>query len=511
MNILNKLSIRKRIILIVFLLIASVSLFDYILFDKLYYLFPNELEWDTSHWYNFEHKRKTLTNFKDNEKSVFITGSSVALYSALPKKMEMDLNANSSDIYKVKFYSHVAMSPGDLNYYLDSMISKNPKMVMYITHPGDFQLDYFDIAYDPTLKVEKILEISETRRIKDYASRYPAKLFYPFTYILEHGIGEIGKEDFFSLLTKAILNINRTRLFFWDPINAYYERHFRNGRSYHNYTGKIPLEGVWRKGWAPPKFTIDCELTNGKLDETIFIEIPDTTITIKENDKEIYKGIFASGWKDLELDFGDKQEVKLSFEVDKVVSSKQIDPKSYAKVYEYGIRFPQNFCRRNLEKNIAYDRRESLDDTSFFDMTENEYKEDYYNRLFKDLDIRPELRRLRLIRNIKNGISEREFKPWSEFLALKEIADKLKSKGIKFVIINNTENPLEIGVYGSEKWLNGYKDYLKNLSDGKTIFYFDKSRSIKDARYFIDEHHLSTVGAALMSKEYVEIIRDLLK
>ena len=49
---------KKKIIIISLFLITSLKIFDWILFENMYFKIPNEMEWDTSPWYNFLDYRK---------------------------------------------------------------------------------------------------------------------------------------------------------------------------------------------------------------------------------------------------------------------------------------------------------------------------------------------------------------------------------------------------------------------------------------------------------------------
>ncbi|MDX1961243.1 MAG: hypothetical protein SFU98_21925 [Leptospiraceae bacterium] len=506
MNFWQRLSIKKRIPIVLLLFLSLVKLSDYIIFDKAFYSFPNELEWDTSHWYNFEHNRKKV--IPKSQSPVLITGSSIALYSALPKVIESELKAKDKN-HPVHLYSHVALSPTDLSYYIEDVIQKKPSLVLYILHSGDFQLDYFDYKFKKAehekYTVESVGEIDEKRRIRDYPGRYPTKFFYPFKFVLENGIFELGKDFYFSLLTKSLLNSNTIRSFLKDPFKAYNERHYRKGKSYHNYTGKIPFEGIWRKGWTREEFTIECEIGNGNFKDSIYLVEP-ARIKIAEQGKEIFNQEFPkSGWKEISIPFPNKEKVILKFESNVKISSKKIDPKNYGKEYFYGMRLTQNFCRKEIERDIAFDRRESLEDITLLEMTLDEYKSDYQNRLYKDIDKRFELGRLNLIRQIKKSISSREFKPWSEFFELEKIAKRLNQEKIPFIVINNPENPLE-DFYGDRVWFNGYLKYLEKLSVEEKFQFIDLSNTAIEPRYFIDENHLTTIGAKYLSKVYAEYI-----
>ncbi|MCB1178843.1 MAG: hypothetical protein KDK36_14755, partial [Leptospiraceae bacterium] len=323
MSFLEKINLKTKVILIVISFISLVVYFDKLIFGKYYFLFPNEMEWDTSPWYNFLHKTKTQEEFGFKEKGIFIVGSSVAQYSTLTGKIEELLNRthNTNKSYKVDFYSHVAMSPTDLYYYIDDIISKKPSLVAYPLNTGDFQLDFFKIPQ----KESEVLTYNERDRLFLYADwRHPVRLFYPFQFLKDH-YKEIDKRHVFKLLTKSLLNINRNRMFFWDPAFSYYERHYREGRSYHNYTGSVPYEGIWIKGWTKPTFTIHCELNNGNLDELIYIQKPDTEVKIYEDSKEVFSNVYKkTGWQKLFVEFKPTDSLKLLlFNTNKTVSSRE--------------------------------------------------------------------------------------------------------------------------------------------------------------------------------------------
>ncbi|EMG13017.1 hypothetical protein LEP1GSC151_5751 [Leptospira interrogans serovar Grippotyphosa str. LT2186] len=52
--------IKIKIIWIFLFLLLGFLFLDRVLFPIALFEFPNELEWDTSPWYNFLHKRKTF-------------------------------------------------------------------------------------------------------------------------------------------------------------------------------------------------------------------------------------------------------------------------------------------------------------------------------------------------------------------------------------------------------------------------------------------------------------------
>jgi len=497
-------SIRIQVIFFVLLFITSVSTLDTLVFYKLAYSFPNEMDWDTSHWYNFQHSRVNLKPFDKDKIGVLLAGSSVALYSALPSVIEEGLNEKGFQS-SVHFYSHVAMSPSDFYRYTEDIIQKNPRVVLYLLNPADFQLDYFPV------NEKESFEFNQFQWIRGNSERHPVRSFYPLDFALQYH-KELTRDSFFLLLTKSMLYVNRERSFILDPFYAYYEKHFRFGRSYHNYTGIIPKEGIWRKGWTLPKFTIQCEkpLTGTNRREFIFIHHPNTKVQLSSGSKELLSITFPnSGWKEINIPIEENREsVEITMEADKTVSSKIIDPKSYAREEFYGIRLSQNFCRNEYQKDNAFKRLETLEDISLANMSLEEYEKDYTNRLMANLNQRPELTRQTYIRDIKVKISKTEFTPWIEFENLRKSFLKLKSNNIKIILVTNPENPMETGNYIPSKWYYGYDRYLKQVSSETDATYIDHILFLNDPRYFMDVNHLTFRGAQLMSKEYINLIKD---
>ena len=495
----NQIPLKPRILILFSIFILATVALDRAVFGWALFQIPNELEWDTSPWYNFIRKTKII-HFTETEKGVLIAGSSVALYSALPQQIEATLKKNGHENSKIEFYSHVAMSPTDLHYYLDDLISKKPKMVLYILNPADFQLDYFR-------EQDGNLVYSEKDRLVDYNERLPVKVIYPLPFFRDNFFS-LNKNDLFALLTKSFLLINRYRIFYWDALDAIVDRHERKGRSYHNYTGNEPEEGIWLKGFVPQKFSIDCEIKSGVLRESIFIPVENTKLTVKQNGSLLNEFSFPkTGWYDIGIKpKGNSPAVKLVFESDKKVGSKTIDPKQYGKEFFYGIRLSQNFCKNKFEQNIAYERRKRLDDQRFADMSIAEYRNDYSERLYKDTGIRKETGRLNFVRSQKAMIAKYPFRPWSEVNFITEIRKRLTSFGIRFIIVNNPENPIELASYSNSNWYKALLNFLRTSeSTGEESFY-DAKDFLIDEKLFIDPHHLTYEGAEKMTGLYAKVI-----
>ncbi|HMV41564.1 MAG TPA: hypothetical protein PK079_17470 [Leptospiraceae bacterium] len=493
------------------LFIISILFLDWFFFSYLFLKIPNELEWDTSPWYNFLQKKETIS-FPENKKKVLVTGSSVALYSYLPQDVNLDL-VNAS--IQSDFYSHVAMSPTDFYYYADSIIAKKPDLVLYLINPGDLQMDHFPKAKDG----QGFLDYSEEGRLHAYAERHPVKFYYPLNFLMEN-LSSLRKIEILHLLTKSILYVNRYRSFAFDPIDAYLERHTRRKTSYHNYTGVTLNPIQWRKGWTSQKFEVECETKKDNFfSDTIFIPEKDTTVKVFAANGDLLANVSytKAGWHILEFNFSSGQN-KFHFEVSKVVSSKLIDNKLYGKEYFYGIRLSQNFCKNELEQNIAYNRSNSQEDEILKDMSNVDYETDYFTRMYKDADqyhdlekkipVRPEVQRLYHLHNVKKYLNQKGAYRWSEFSMLERAAKKMQDAKIKFVIINNPENPLELNLYKDSIWYKDYLNFFQEMSQNYSIKFYDHKESNLSIQDFVDSHHLTYGGSKKMTKIYSEIIKD---
>ncbi len=499
-------SLKKKIPIYILSSLVLLKLLDYFFFSFLFLKFPNEMEWDTSPWYNFLHSTKNLS-FDSSKKKIIITGSSVAQYSFLPNELiEKEIDA--------KFYSHVAMSPTDLYYYSDEIISKKSDAVFYLINAGDFQLDHF-IKKDS----ETEYKFSEEDRIRAYAKRHPVKFFYPLEFVLDE-FSTLTKKEILFLLTKSFLFVNRYRSFAFDPIDSYLEHHYRSGRSYHNYLGpNANGNEIYRKGWTPKNFSIPCDESFDYLfEETIFIPKQNTEILISDYDGEIiHKENFSkSGWNKLKFKIPpDFEPMIFYFQISNTVSSKEIDGKAYGKSFEYGVRLSQNFCKTERQKNISYSRNESRDDFEIENMNDEEYKKDYFARMYEDGNLfldkekklfkRPEIQRLYHLHKVKKFFSETktEIKLWSEFEKLEQTAKKFHEKNIPLFIFNNPENPLELELYSNSNFYKTYLEFLNNLSlKYPNVKFLDFKDKVSKKQFFIDSHHLTFNGA----KEYTNLI-----
>lgn len=485
---------KTRIFIISCLFLLVLKTIDWLLLDKLFFKIPNQMEWDTSPWYNFLDHRKKI-GFQPEENGVIVIGSSIALYSVLPS----ELNSEKAP-YRVEMYSHVAMAPTDAYYYLPNIISKKPKTVVYVFNPADFQLEFLEQISDTEL------EFQYEKWLRHFAWRHPARLIYPNEFVWDY-FSDLSKTEIYKLLGKGFLYINRYREFFWDPIDSYIERNFRSGRSYHIYTGSMPKEGIWSHGWTKQSFTLACEEKNGKWEDSIYIPQDNSTLTIQYGDTEPNKVFYEKkGWKSIEFIFPENYSSKkfnITLSIDKSYSSRLADNKPYGREYPVGIRLSQNFCSTQRKVDYSYNRPNFLDEERFHELSIPEYREDYYERMYKDSDQRPELSRMKVLAEKKELIKDMEFIPWIEVERFAAIKESLDREGIEFILILSPENPIEIEKYRNYNWYYGMLEYFGNLSKGH---FFDASILLPDERKFSDPHHLTLEGSIEFSQYLKQIL-----
>ncbi|PJZ52396.1 hypothetical protein [Leptospira adleri] len=502
--------VKFRIFWISLLLLLGFIFLDRAIFPIALFEFPNELEWDTSPWYNFLHKRRNI-RFEPNEKGILIAGSSVALYSSYPDEIAKKINVSDPESanFRAEFYSHPAMSPTDFYYYSDDILSKNPELVVYVLNPADLQLDYIQ------KKESDSAGFDEAARIKDYKVRHQNRFIFPGEFLADHW-RSYSKGDLFAQLAKTGILLNRYRNFLYDPWMEYIEHHTRTMRSYHYYTGSIPKEGIFLRGWTSPSFTIECELKDGKLSEDIFTQKPGIRLQIqRQKDKNLIPLLDQtypkSGWKPLLLSFEDKPtSVTLQFSVSPSTSSNEVDARIFGIPAIYGIRLPQNFCRREIRTGISYERIHGLDDDRVENMSDKEYLQDYERRLYYNPENEGALNRLKKVQKNKEILGASEFFTWSEFVFLQKAITKFKTKGKKLLVINSPENPIESKYYKNGNWYRGYLRFFETQKDENFGFY-DLKDSMPDKKFFLDPHHLTFNSAHKSSELYAGVVLEFLK
>ncbi|PJZ43921.1 hypothetical protein [Leptospira brenneri] len=483
-----------KVFLVTILLFGGIILLDRIVFSKLYFLFPNETEWDSSPWYNFLYRTKELQSTQDKHRTI-IAGSSVALYSVLPDELNRENNPQT----KYSFFSHVAMAPTDLDYYKEDLLDSHPDLVVYIHNFADLQWEYQELINGKLIFNEKIW-------VTQFGDRYPAKTIYPGDYLMDHW-KELPRKTLSKLITKTLFYVSRFRVFFWDPIEVYIDNHFRSGRKYHLYQGEKPKEGIWSKGWTKESATLEC--SDKKENESIFLQKSKTKLrfrffthinSLEKPIHEMEKTFDRSGWNDLEWNSLipaslDWRAVQIQI-ISELSSAKEVNLIRYGRDEFVGIRLSHFFCKKSTLENRSYSRGTYWDDTRLVTKTIPDFQADYFERMIRDAESRPELMRLHLVREAKKNVNKVPFEPWWEFNRILNISDYFYQHKIPFVLVLSPENPIEFDFYKSSQWRKDWISSLKSHLNARGQTLIDHTEAVSDVRYFFDPHHLTYEGAS---------------
>jgi hypothetical protein len=504
--------------IVAFTLIGATLILDYLIFNKLLFSIPNEMEWDTSHWYNFAYASREAKQPVDGKK-VIITGSSVALYSVLPDQM---FPSENKKIHP-QFYSHVALAPTDLYYYKEDIAKANPDLVVYLLNFADLQWEYISIKNGEFV-------FDEARWLNEYSDRYPARTNYPTEFLSDY-FSKLNKKQIAKLAAKSLLYVNRYRHFAFDSVETWFDNHLRSGRSFQKYNGSIPKEGVWSKGWTGPQATLHCNF-NRTFDDSIFTLKKNTVIKVTvysaskpdiSHNKESIIPVAStvlnfdkSGWNAFSWDRVSglagvsSAEVKLEV-LEGMGTATEANLYKYGKDFPVGVRLSHYFCKTPAFTNKSYSRDSYIDEKRFTEMNSIQYDEDYFLRILDHAGERPELGRLHTLYNKKREIKDLTFKPWFEYNQILRVSRYFKEKNIPFVIVMSPENPLESSAYVDGKWFNGMLTHLKESLRQNQQKLINHTLIIGKKQSFFDPHHLTYDGAESFNPFIETLILDELQ
>lgn len=481
---------KKAILYVLYFVVATVS-FDFFFFRYLFLRIPNTLEWDSSHWYNFEHNRYWL---KDKKNLNLVAGSSIALYGLHPSQI-----SESFPEKNYEFYSHVAMTPSDFYYYTDDILTKKPESVTYLINPADFQLENLhkengSLSYD-TIHWREYMQIRE-----------PTRKFYSLAFVKDF-FWEIKKEDIYKLLTYSLLYVIKYRDFFWDPVDAYFENNYRKQRSYHFYRGMPTNPNVSMRGLTPLEFDQVCE----KEGDEFFTHKPNTSIVLTGNFEKTKLEFPKPGWYRFQNPKGYKPGETIHWSITPGISSNEVLPGSFGIELQFGVRFSGFFCKKNPNLlNSSYSRITGVEESRLENFTDNEYDRDYFLRFKENQEKRKELFRLYKLEEAKKLLASSEFQTNPELEYLKKAIQRLTQNGIRVVLINSPENPLELQTYVKGKWYAGYLQYLQNISKERYTLW-DAKEVISNKKRFYDPHHLTYIGATEFTSRYIAFLKSNLE
>ena len=245
---------------------ATVGL-DALIFGRLVFAPANRTSWDSFPWYNFEseyrrllHERPVLAPDSD---SVLVVGSSIAKYSVQKRELEAALNAErpaGARPVNVELFSHAAMLPTDLSYYVDRIRNLRPHLVVYLTGPADLDLERYAAPYELIgAGTPEVPAFDMPAARKFVANRHPMQILYPGAFAArnrsyldsEQFLRLSAREFFYSIRFqdewRESLAFNLTAGVLKAPGEAIV--------SYLNYQGVLIPEGLWREGHSIAQFS----------------------------------------------------------------------------------------------------------------------------------------------------------------------------------------------------------------------------------------------------------------
>ncbi|MCR9143275.1 MAG: hypothetical protein NXI24_13550 [bacterium] len=261
-------------------IVLATLLLDALFFGRLVFAPENRTSWDSFPWYNFEMQYRRLLRERDavpdDHDYVLIVGSSIAKYSVQKRELEAALArtepprtrddaARTARGFTVEVFSHAAMLPTDLSFYVERIRSLRPDLVVYLTGPADLDLERYAQPHEIAGAGNASLPGYDNHAAETFiANRHPMRVFYPRSfagYALQdlHAL-DIGLEQFLRLSFRESFYALRFEDAWWDPLvfnlkTGSFKAAGAPVTSYLNYQGVAIPEGLWREGHSVSQFT----------------------------------------------------------------------------------------------------------------------------------------------------------------------------------------------------------------------------------------------------------------
>lgn len=282
---------RRRFLGILAGIVLATLFLDGLVFGHLVFAPTNRTSWDSFPWYNFEMQYRRLLRERDavpaDHRYVLVVGSSIAKYSVQKRELEAALNGDVT----VGVFSHAAMLPTDLSFYVDRIRSLRPDLVVYLTGPADLDLERYAPPTEITGAGSAARPGYDNAAAKTFvANRHPMRVFYPRDFarraVLEDPDSAIPLEQALRLGFRESLYSLRFEDAWWDPLVFNLKAGSRLQspgapvRSYLNYLGVPVPEGLWREGHTISQFSFSLRRhraafgSDARARESIFVQIP---------------------------------------------------------------------------------------------------------------------------------------------------------------------------------------------------------------------------------------------
>ena len=492
---------------IAFFFLVLVAL-DGLLFRFLVWKLPNESAWNSGHFFNALYEFHNLPEKK--RKRIVIVGSSIAYYSINANVLARELKLETGEDFDVVYFAFAGMTPFDawmLSARIDAM---DPDLIVYPVNFIDFRLHrpYVMGTTNESVTMDQML-LGDSLFLEEAPQ---SKYFYPDEafrkYFFQLGLGRSAQ-----YLSSWFFAFYRYRDILPAHFQNLYNHRFTRNTSYHGYTGIQIEERVNHRGWTGRNFTFivsDHISKNG-----IWIEIvPEMT------NRAPVKVSFYHGSKKEEYLFknpGWKLISSALFIPGKTVKAALSDTwepfESSGFRFDYlhdklGVRLQQTFGFDNPANDKYYQREERIEDLRFLGMSNEGYKQYFYEYLLKDAGKRPGIAYLNALRIAKQRVAGEHFKKGFQYAGLEKFVMAMVAKQRKVMIINHPENPLSLAWYGSSGYYHDYLGFLQALTNEYTGF-IDWKNNLQ-MQEFNDYHHVTYNASLKLTSDLAKAIKKSL-
>jgi hypothetical protein len=486
---------------------------------------PNESAWNTNHFANFYYEWKKIQAESDQDRAqnkdvvaaekkfrILIVGSSIAYFSFNPEDLEKEIQSKVKNRkIQVRFLSYAGKSPMYSYLFRKEILDLQPDLIVYPINFIDFRVHRAQVL-QPGSRYE---DIDESDLIQDALTEYEApqaKILFPwqtlrdlFGYLSGSQRAEFFWAGLFSFYGKKSI---------WEiPFSNYWNHRFGRNTSYHGYAGVQIPERVNALGWTGKEFTF---IPVPPQKKGFYLEIVPEILSSGPLEIEFLQGKTSflvqfdrAGWTKVQLPeefFDNSQPVRAK--CNKVWYPNQA--KGFLKDYHrdaFCVRLTQTFGTTTPRTNLQYFREERIEDLRYEGMSEEEYREYFFYRLFSDSEARPGIRYLLDLVDAKKKIRKESFRPKLHFRFLRSFAEEMADRSIPVLIINNPENPISLRWYVKSKWYRDYLKYLESMEeDRKGKIRVLDWKDLLPPQDFSDFHHFTFPAMERMNSRYAEEI-----
>ncbi len=445
------------------------------------------------------------------ENSIWLAGSSVALYGADPALAGRIINTDK----KIYLFSHQGMNPVHLIAWSGEIIRRRPSIFVLYINPVDLRPERYAVPGsaegDPCSSENKAL-FPDLIRLEHYEKVHPRGMLREFGFGGTYGNYFSAEENLWLAAASLLQSAGRKKLM-QDAVSQYTDAVFREGRFYHDYQGRAGRDGeISRQGYSGRevhiktedsqkiRFRYEVPVKGNALPVLNVFRNPAQSCSEAALTRPDFRIELTGRWQTLSLNGLQKEEeILLCFPEDRYFP--ESDDHLSARFSRFAGSEISFYDSEGAVKN-----RVSREDVVFLNMSDSDYAESYEKRLRSYSRSGTEY--LRLLEESKRRLAECE--GFSENLPalffLREFSKRIRIAGIPFIIINAPENSLTLRLYAGSPWYKGYTDFLKEISDD----FYDASELLK-MQEFYDSHHPTRFGKEKFTRYAASLLKERLK